>query len=231
MIELNKEYVFADFCKELEISNYVQRRRLDDLLEWLKEFYVYDFAKSRPYKITIHEILGNFEPLPRNLPLQKEATAKKKEDYAKFTYEALGDEYKPNSKSKIAREAIDDFGYKCYGHISKEAVTKRYIAEPFNKYGQTNDKWVWVNFYNYEPMPIEQVNRWKEILKEEHLSDEEIIRNFHARMRDEEIPPEETYYKKALDRIGDEFGIIPIYVQYWKRADNLDCPWTQEENA
>ena len=231
MIEVNKEYTFTDFCKELEISSYAQRRRLDDLLEWLKEFYVYDFTKSRPYKIIIHEILGKFEPLPRNPPLQRDAIAKKKEDYAKFTYEALGDEYKPNSKSKIAREAIDSFGRKRYGHTNSKYISAAYVKEPFSKYGQTNDKWVWVDFYTYEPMSKEQVSRWKEILKEEHLSDEEIIQNFHARMHDEEIPPEETYYKKALDRIAEELGILPVYVRYWKRADNLDCPWTQEENA
>ena len=44
--------------------------------------------------------------MPRKAPKQDELTKEKKQDYAEFTKFSLTPEYSPNSKSKVAREAI-----------------------------------------------------------------------------------------------------------------------------
>lgn len=62
---------------------------------------------------------------------QKELTVAKKKDYSDYTIAALGAEYRPNSKTKVARDAINDFGKRKYHHSSYKAVAARYVKEPF----------------------------------------------------------------------------------------------------
>ena len=116
--------------------------------------------------------------MPRKLK-SKELTEKKKKDYETFTIAALTPEYKPNSKTKIAREAMYSFGTEVYGHTNVRAVVDRYIREPFNKYGETNNKSIWVMYPSYDPMPDELVDDWRAILKEEHIGEEEASNAFY----------------------------------------------------
>ena len=110
---------------------------------------------------------------------QYETTIEKKKDYELFTIAALGTEFKPNSKARIARTAIDEFGYNKYGHTNSEAVSKRFIKEPFDKYGETNNTSVWVWYSNYTPLPKDVLDSWREIMREEHISEAEAANAFY----------------------------------------------------
>ena len=61
LIELNKIYKFKEeFCKELGIPNCQVERRLNDLIDWLSNFYEFEFKKGRPYTIIVTEIIGDY---------------------------------------------------------------------------------------------------------------------------------------------------------------------------
>nr|DAG46997.1 MAG TPA: hypothetical protein [Caudoviricetes sp.] len=153
--------------------------------------------------------------MPRKLK-SKELTEKKKKDYETFTIAALTPEYKPNSKTKIAREAMYSFGTEVYGHTNVRAVVDRYIREPFNKYGETNNKSIWVMYPSYDPMPDELVDDWRAILKEEHIGEEEASNAFYRQAEGEDISKEINYFKKARDRFKEKHHFTPILVKEWR---------------
>ena len=60
-LELNKLYKFKEeFCVELGIPKNQVERRLDELLNWLGNFYDFEFKKGRPHCIVIKEIIGEY---------------------------------------------------------------------------------------------------------------------------------------------------------------------------
>ena len=60
MIE-NKIYKFKEeFCKELGIPQNQYNRRMDSLLEWLKNFFDYEYLPGNPIRIHIKEIIGEY---------------------------------------------------------------------------------------------------------------------------------------------------------------------------
>lgn len=216
MIEL-KTYKFKqEFCKELDIPMNQAERRLDELLGWLTNFYDFEFLKGNPNRIIIKEIIGEYQPLPRKTPCQDALNEAKRQDYETFTIAALGTEFKPNSKSKIARDAIESFGNEKYAHISTKAVARRYIKEPFDKYGETDDKLVWVYYTTYEPIPIDILDSWRSILREEHIGEQEAANAFYRAAEGEDISREQKYYINAKRRFKELYGDIPVLVKSWK---------------
>lgn len=191
-------------------------RKLDELLEWLKEFYDYEFYKGRPNRIMIKDIYGEYQPLPRKIPSQEKRTKEKMEKYTNFTIAALGTEYKPNSKTKVARDAIEAFGEKDFGHTYVEGIVRNYVKEPFDKYGETNDIKVWVYYSTYEPLDINVLEDWRNILREEHIAEDEAANAFYRHAEGEDITKEIGYYKSARNRFKDKYQDIPILVKNWK---------------
>ena len=162
MIKINTIYKFkSEFAKELSIpANQVDRRQ-DELLTWLSNFFDYEFFEGCPKRILIKEIYGDYQPLPRKVPSQAVLSAEKKEKYKNFTIAALGTEFKPNSQSKVAREAIEAFGYEDYKHTNVRAVSTRYIKEPFKAYGETDNKKIWVWYSTYEKIDSGLLEEWR----------------------------------------------------------------------
>lgn len=149
---IKKVYKFnEEFCEELKIPTNQKNRRKKELLEWLKNFYNYELLPGKPLLIQIKEVYGEYQPLPRNFS-NKDLFKQKMQDYEKYTLASLGTEFKPNSKSKVARDAIVDFGLEKYGHNNQEYIAKTFIKNPFDKYGESDHKSIWVYYDSYEPM-------------------------------------------------------------------------------
>ena len=211
-------YLFKEeFCKKLKIPQNQYNRRQNDLLIWLSNFYDFELLKGCPLRIHVREQLGEYQPMPRKLPKQDELTTEKLKDYEEFTIAALGTEYKPNSKSKIARDAIDAFGYKKYAHNSQKAVVERYIKKPFDAHGETNGKQIWVWYSTYEPLSEEVLNDWRNIMTEEHISEHEAANAFYKQEQGQDISKEKGYYKKAQHRFAEKYGDIAVLVKEWKK--------------
>lgn len=202
--ELNKRY---------SISHNVWANKHDELMLHLQEYMDITETKSSTGRYT-YEIKGE---MPDIIPsLRTAQTKQKKKDYEKFTVAALGTEFKPNSKSKIARDAIADFGYDKYNHTSYKAVTERYIKEPFNKYGISDGNQYWCFYSTYEVMDEAIVTEWRKILSEEKIGEEEAANAFYRQAQGEDISTELQFYKNAMNRFKEKYNDIPVLVKKWK---------------
>lgn len=173
-------YLFKEeFCKALHISVNQMNRRQDELFAWLNNFFDYEILQGRPIRIHVKAVLADYQPLPRKVPSQDKLTQEKLIDYEKYTMAALGTEFKPNSKMKIARDAIESFGYTKYYHNNPEWVARNFVTQPFNTYGETNNQQVWVYYSTYEPMPSNVLEKWRTILHEEHIGEKEAANAFY----------------------------------------------------
>ena len=85
---------------------------------WLSNFYDYELLNGCPIRIHIKEVYGEYQQMPRKIKYDTIQMEEKMKDYTNFTIASLGPKFKPNSKSKVAREAIEEFGYEKYGHTS-----------------------------------------------------------------------------------------------------------------
>lgn len=216
MIE-KQVYLFREeFCKELKIPINQYKNRQEELLEWLTNFFDFDYLPGRPIRIHIKEIYGEYQQLPRKSPKQDELNKQKKEDYEKFTIAALGTEFKPNSKMRVARQAIDSFGYEKYSHTNPEWVSRKYVKEPFEKYGETDNQQVWVFYSTYKKVSADILEDWRQILREEHIGEEEAANAFYKQEQGQDISKEKSYYKKAQERFSSRYNDIPILVKSWK---------------
>lgn len=216
MVEAGRIYDFKDeFFGLTGITMYQFRNKKNDLLEWLKEFYDYELYEGRPIRIYIKRVIGEYKPLPRKVN-SKESTQKKQESYSNFTIASLGVEYAPNSKSRVAREAMHNFGYEKFGHTSVPAIVERYVGPAMEKYGEHNNKYQWVCFLDYSPLTEDMLKAWSEILREEHISEEEAANAFYRQEDGEDITKEKNAYKKAQKRFKECYGTIPVKVPGWR---------------
>ena len=214
VIEKNHIYDFKkEFWVALDIKKNQWETRRDDLLEWLTNFYDYELYDGRPIRIFIKEIYGTYQPLPRKNLI---TTQQKHEDYKDFTIAALGTEFKPNSKAKVTREAIHSFGHQKYGHDNVQGVSKRYVGPVFDEYGESNGVRRWVWYTTYEPLDERTLERWRAIMAEEHISEQEAANAFYRQEQGEDISREQGYFKRARERFIDEFGSCAILVADWR---------------
>ena len=59
-IKTERSIFKEEFCVELGIPKNQVERRLDELLNWLRNFYDFEFKKGRPHCIVIKEIIGEY---------------------------------------------------------------------------------------------------------------------------------------------------------------------------
>ena len=217
IVESGKVYDFKkEFWQLTGITKSNWETRKEDLLEWLKNFYDYEIYDGKPIRIYIKEVYGNYMPLPRKLCSTK-LSEQKKEDYKVYTIGALGHDFKPNSKSRIARAAISEFGKVKYGHNNPRYVAQTYVKDTFNEYGETNNKNVWVWYSTYVPIDDKTLEEWRNILSECHISESEAANAFYKQEQGEDITKEKNYYKEAQEKFKElHEGEFVVKVSYWK---------------
>ena len=212
-------YLFkTEFWQLTGITRSQWDRRKNDILLWLKNFFDYEILPGSPMRIKLIEVYGEYQPLPRKVIVTN--LAEKVADYERFTIAALGTEFKPNSKSKVAREAIESFGQEKYGHTSQRAVTERFVKPAFDKYGESDGihKWVW--YSTYEPLSEDVVADWRNIMSEEHISEQEAANAFYKQEQGMDISKEKSYFAAARARFKEKYGECPILVESWKVRGN-----------
>lgn len=208
--ELNKRY---GFNKGTWDRNKVR------LLDHLNDYMVIEEVKTEKgryeYHISEDKLPEYIPPLPR-----KNNKEDKMQDYKDFTIASLGIDYQPNSQAKISRDAICMFGEDKYGHTNVRAVCNRYVGPTMKKYGEHTDTMVWVYYDTYEPIEGVALDRWFEILREEHISEKEMADAFVKEQQGEDITKERNYYKRALEKFKKEYYSIPIKVYHWRLKNN-----------
>lgn len=185
----------------------------EELIMHLQDYMNIQEIKSEKGRYS-YEVKGE---LPDSIPpLRKSLMNQKKKDYEEYTIKALGPEFKPNSKSKVAREAIKDFGAEKYGHKSQKAVVERYVKEPFEKYGVSDGNKYWCYYDTYQILDADVLEEWRKILSDEKISEQEAANAFYRQQQGEDISKEKQYYQNALDRFKTKYGSIPALVSQWK---------------
>lgn len=111
---------------------------------------------------------------------------------------------------------MSEFGYEEFGHTSVPAVVERYVGPAMNEHGEHNDKYQWVWFIDYTPLPQDVLAHWATILKEEKISEEEAANAFYRQENGEDITKEKNSYKKAQKRFKEIYGTIPVKVPEWR---------------
>lgn len=205
--ELNEKYHIGKNCWSTSH---------DELISFLREYMQIEEVKTSTgrFSYNIYE-----EELPESIPVFSKTRSSKKEkqkDYEDFTIAALGAEYKPNSQRKIARDAIQSFGKIKYQHRSPRKVVNKFIKEPFKKYGESNEKYVWVDYETYKPLTEKQKILWLTILKDEKIDESAAANAFYREQQGEDISEEKGYYKKALEKFIEKEHTIPVKVKEWR---------------
>lgn len=209
----------AEFFKALNITEYQYKHRREDLMEWLYNFFDYELLEDVfPIMIEIKEIFTDeYEPLPRRLV---ESTLQKQEDYGQYVKEHLPKDYEPYSKSRMAQEAIADFGCEKYGHFNDRSVAARYVGPAMEEFGDKRGDKVWINYHTYEILSDEIKQEWLKLLKQYKVDEKTIYETFvktSQKNADASIFKEKSqHYREAMQIFDAQHHILPIRVDYWK---------------
>lgn len=215
-IILGKEYnLKEEFLPLLNITQSTYKNKRVELLDWWKDFFDYEIRQGKPLKIIIHKIYGEYTPLPRKSEKQ---TAQKIADYESYVKTHLSKNFVPESKMRMARNAIEDFSGEKYGHTSSEGVARRYAGPAMEKLGEKSEERVWVDSASYMELTPQLLSLWREILHKYKIGQEEAANAFYVSASGGDISKELTAYKLALSKFKDVTGIVPICVRKWRLA-------------
>lgn len=221
MIEEGKIYeVKKEFLPLLNVTMHQWERRKEDLLEWWEEFFDYEIIGRSPIMIKINEVYNQeYQPLPRK---NVYTTAEKQADYTAATITILsesGKEYRPITKTYVARRATNSFGYIKYNHKSDKSVAQRYVKPAFDQFAENNGEKVWCWSTDCIPLTEAELEGWKEILRKVHLTEEEIKKVGIKALQKESIEKELTAFEIALNEarqvLSKDRG-VPVYMDCWR---------------
>jgi hypothetical protein len=210
-----------EFCKELNIPQNQPNRRKEELLAWLTNFYDFEMIEGRPLRILIKEVIGDYQPLPRKAPSQKELTEQKIRDYDNFVIKNLPKELQPMSKARMAKNAIDSFGNKKYSHSSVKSVANRYVGPAMEEHGIKTDQRFWCWLKTYEVLDDATVEDWRNILSKWKCTEKEVYNAFCKKQTlndDEELVKLEGAFRSALLEFKSKYGDGVVLVPKWRIA-------------
>lgn len=201
----------------LKISTYQYRQRKDELLEWLKDFFVYEILDGKPIKIHIIQQIGEYEQMPNKG--QAARSQEKQQAYENYVIEHLPQEFTPMSKTRMAYNAINDFGKEKYKHNSPEAVGRRYVGPAMDTHGIRTEERYWCWYTTYEQLPQEVVDEWRAILSKWKCTEQEVYAAFCAKQAshdDTEMIRVEGAFKSALFEFKCKYNDNIVFIPKWK---------------
>lgn len=206
--ELNSKY---------HLSPHHWERRHDDVLKYLSQFMDITESKTESGRYK-YKVQGE---LPQNLPDIREwlrhSKEEKREAYKKYILEnELTEEFKPNSKSKVARDAIEDFSRTAYGHFSPRSVVSQYVGPLMDKYGEKSDDHVWVRYDTYEPLPKEALDDLKYMFKSHQLDMQHMACAWIKERQGQDTTKEKNDFKIVLNIFKDKYHYFPVLVPKWR---------------
>lgn len=206
----------SQLSKKYNIPSSQWQRRHDDLLDWLNDFFPIEEVKDKKSGFYSYIVPDELPDLIPTLP-RKTSKQEKVKDYEQYVVDNLPDEPTPLSKSKMSRDAIEDFGYEKYHHTSYKAVSKRYVGPAMDKHGEHSDTMVWVDAISYLPLTLEQEQYLHECFNKVHLSDLEMANAFKKLAQEQNIDEELDNFNKAIEMFKLRFAFRPISVYEWQK--------------
>ena len=221
-------YSLKEFCDLLNISSYVWKKRKEDLLEHLKDYFDYTIELGGYHNteqiVTIKEVYDDYEPLPRKTQIKE-----KQQDYKTFTLDTI-EKYPLNTTSNIARKAIKDQNLQSKWHHKKTAAAN-YIKPVINSSVVCKEAKYWCklnkDINEYEPLTADQYNDFKDLLQKMSADGGmERIAEIISLYKEGEISKIE--YQELVSQIAQiefqfvfqefkaKYGFIPVKVPYLK---------------
>mgnify|MGYP003446153941 CR=1 FL=1 len=191
------------FLDELD-PIYIHPKNTMSKKEW-KKYYktVYNFSRAYPYALFVSDVINRTDSL-FNV-----------DNYTKFQQERYLEKMKENlladftdifkgltlKQGLMMIRLIDrEVGMTPYYIIKDylgganalfwQGVAKMFkgnLKKPFDKYGETDNKWQWVYFHNYKPLDEEDLEEWYKILREEKITEKDMINAFTVAANDGDI--------------------------------------------
>lgn len=215
MLKTNKVYKFKEeFCKELNIPANQYDRKQKELLDWLTNFFDFEFYEGRPLRIFIKEVYGEYMPLPRK---NTQTTKQKQEDVKNFVVnDYLTEEWQLASKCDAARKYNKKEGKKKYGWTNEKYIAQTYMKPVFSEYAENDGQLVWAWFETYTPLNQEAYDKWVKIREEEKIGEKEAAKGFYKIAQGEDAEKELSAFQKALERFKNEYGDTPVLLDSWR---------------
>ena len=213
----------ADLSQRYNLNKGQWTRRHDDLIDWLNDFMEITELKDPNTGFYSYEIKGEPPKSIPPLPRKNSKTVEKIQDYEEYVINNLPEEFTPLSKTKMSRDAINDFGKVKYNHESAEAVARRYVGPAMNKHGEHSIKMVWVNAATYQVLSEEQELFLHNCFNTMHLTELEMANAFKKYAQEQDISYEVDNFNKAIDMFRIQFGFRPISVYEWQKKEHRTC--------
>lgn len=212
----------SQLTKKYNLTRGQWQNRHDDLLEHLGDFFfIQEIKEGRYYYYLIpDEIPDKIPSLPHKTNKQE-----KIKDYGDYVKSNLSEEFEPNSKMRMARNAIFDFGKDKYNHMSAEGVARRYVGPAMEKFGEHSTHKVWVNPESYVLLTKEQEDYRHDCFVKNHLNDKRLQEIGCESLEGIEPSQEDKdYYSAAMNLFIEQYGFRPILVYNWraKKADDFN---------
>lgn len=209
----------TELSKKYNITRGQWQNRHDDLLDWINDFFSIEEVKEGRYYYYLipDDALDSIPTLPRKSNKKEKIT-----DYENYVINNLPQNFAPLSKSKMSRDAIDDFGYEKYKHTSYKAVTERYVGPAMDKHGEHTDNMVWVDAATYSPLSKEQEDYLHQCFSHVHLSELEMVNAFKKYAQEQDISKELNSFRSAINMFKEYYNFRPISVYEWKVKKNTD---------
>lgn len=206
-----------EFLPMLNISDSSFRKRKDELLDWLGDFFDFEIQDGKPSYIVIKEQYLEYKPLPKRSDRTREMRV---HDYETFVKENLTKDWSCESKAHMSRKAIEAFGENKYDHKYERAVTQRYTGPAMEKHGEHTKEKYWAWHATYEQITEKEIlEDWREILRKHRVSTEHISAAFYVDQEQgnhNKIDLLENYYRCALAEFVEKYGDFPVYVSKWR---------------
>lgn len=227
-------YSLKEFCELLNISSYVWKKRKEDLLEHLKDYFDYTIELGGYHNteqiVTIKEVYDDYEPLPRKTQIKE-----KQQDYKTFTLDTIKQE-PLNTTLNIARKAVEDKELKeKYHHAAYSAA--RYIRPIINSNKVLKGEKVWVRLDKeknvYIPLQGEELTYILDLMKNFRQSfseqAEEIITSMDTQDLEEISVPQyltdilSCEYRDTLTAFEAVYGYRPFKVHHLEINALVEC--------
>lgn len=217
----------AALSKKCGLSTAQWKRNHDKIIQYLSDYFsvfVEEKTDGNRYYYLI-EYEGEWPEIPK-FNAKQFNKQQREQDYEEFVKGNLPNEFAPESKARMSRVAIREFGNKKYRHCSSQAVAERYVGPAMEKFGEKSGVKVWVNHKTYVKLDEKQREFLKECFERFDLPEAKrakildqvcsAIQNGETNVQS--LIPLNTY-QQVLDAFKQRYDFIPIVIDEWRAKE------------
>lgn len=199
----------------------------DSIIAYLSEYFKV-FEEHKTEGNLYYYVIGYDNEWPEipKFSIRSFNKQQREQDYEDFVKDNLPREFAPESKARLSRVAIKEFGNKKYRHGNYQSVAKCYVGPAMEKFGEKSGVKVWVNYKTYIKLDEKQREFLKECFERYDLPEAKrakildqicsAIQNGETNVQS--LIPLNTY-QQVLDAFKQRYDFIPIVVDEWRAKE------------